>query len=106
MAQRALDRLNLPNAEAHFYFNAAMVLPVHLPGDFRLFWLTSVGRQAVRNWLESQWAPSAPGLKAVEAGSLGSKKQLRVQALVESHDPDAEMVFPPDPRYREHIISI
>lgn len=105
MAQQALDRLSAPGAEAHFYFESALVLPVQSGSDLRLYMLQSLRGAAMRSWVLSQWATAAPGLQAVlRAPRIAD--QLRVQALVESHDLDAQMVFPPDPRYWEHIKSI
>ncbi len=104
MAQQALDRLSAPRAQARFYFESALVLPVQSGNDLRLHVLQSLRGAAMRSWVLSQWATAAPGLQAVlKAPRID---QLRVQALVESHDPDAQMVFPPDPRYWEHIKSI
>jgi hypothetical protein len=105
MAQQALGRLSAPRAEARFYFESALVLPVQSGSDLRLHVLQSLRGAAMRSWVLSQWATAAPGLQAVlKAPRIAD--QLRVQALVESHDLDAQMVFPPDPRYWEHIKSI
>lgn len=113
LAQDALDRLNGPNAELRYYFHAGLVLPVYQgPSQqaFRLYMLHSLREQAMDNWLDSQWSTAAPGLAALKARAWNFGDARRVTALVETHEEDApagaEMVFPPDPRYWQHIRRI
>ncbi len=113
LAQSALDRLNAPNAELRYYFHAGLVLPVYRgpsQQDFRLYMLHSLREQAMDNWLDSQWSTAAPGLAALKARAWNFGDARRVTGLVETHDedapPGAEMVFPPDPRYWQHIRQI
>jgi Domain of unknown function (DUF4157) len=104
VAQRAVARLTAPGADARFYFDSALVLPVQNKTDLRLFALKSLQAEAMRNWVLNQWKTPAPGLQAVLTGTLNN--QLFVQAVVESHEPDAQLFFPPDPRYKQHIQQI
>ncbi len=104
IVQHALDRLQAADAEARFYFDSALPLPVQSGRDVRLFMLQSLHGAVMTNWVSSQWATRAPGLTAVLRAPMQS--QLRTQALVSSHEPDADMLFPPDPLYWQHIKSI
>lgn len=113
VAQSALDRLTEENAELHYYFDAALVLPVYEgPSQqaFRLYMLNALREQAMDNWLGSQWSAAAPGLAALQAGAWSAGDARRVTGLVETHEEDApagaEMVVPPDPRYWQHIVRI
>ena len=110
LARRALARLNSPNAELHYYFDAELVLPVYIgprQQAFRLYMLHPLRRRAMANWLACQWSSAAPGLRALQSGSWNAANARRVTALTQVEDEDApagaEMVFPPDPRYRQHI---
>ncbi len=111
IAQSARDRLNRPNAELHYYLNSALVLPVFRgpnQQNFQMFVKTELQNEAIDNWLGSQWSTAAPGLAGLQAGPSGAADTRRVQALVETHDadaqPGAQMLFPPDPRFWQHII--
>lgn len=113
VAQRALDRLNAPNAELHYYFDSALVLPTFMGGNqqaFRLYLLNRLREVAMRNWLACQWSTAAPGLAALQSGAWNAADARRVTGLVETHEDvapaGAEMIFPPDPRYQQHIQEI
>jgi len=111
IAQNALDRLNAANAELHYYLDSALVLPVFTGGDqqqFDMFVNAQLQNQAIDDWLSSQWSSAAPGLAALQALPSDAQGTRRVQGLVEAHQttPGAQMVFPPDPRYWEHINRI
>jgi hypothetical protein len=112
-ARRELERLDQPDAEIQFYFNAALILPVQSSAnvdDIRLFMKHSLRNQAIDNWLDSQWATAAPGLGALKRGAWSAAPARRVAALSKldapGTDPDQEMVISPDPRYQAHIRSI
>jgi Domain of unknown function (DUF4157) len=54
IAQGALNRLNAPNAELHYYLDSALVLPVFTGGDqqqFDMFVKTQLRDQAIDGWL-------------------------------------------------------
>ena len=113
MARRALARLNRPGAELHYYFDAELVLPAYVgPGqqDIRLYMLHPLRRRAMANWLACQWSSAAPGLRALQSGAWNAVNSRRVTALTQTQDEGApagaEMVFPPDPRYRQHIREV
>lgn len=111
IAQSALDRLNRPNAELHYYLNSALVLPVFQGGDaqnFRMFVRAQLQDEAIDHWLGSQWSSAAPGLAALQSGSSSAAGTRRVQALVENRtsQPGDQMVFPPDPQFWQHINSL
>lgn len=113
MAREELARMDDPNYELTYYLNAALVLPVQRAADVedvRLFMLHAQRNQAIDNWLASQWAPAAPGLRALQRGAWDSGAARRVAALTKLRGDgtvaDQEMVFSPDPRYQEHIKSI
>lgn len=110
MARDRLDELNEEDAELHFYLQAALVLPVHEGGgaqDVHLYLLNDLREQAIDHWLDSQWRTAAPGLDALKSGRWNGNDQRRVQALVEQRPGEEaagdEMVFPPDPRFWQHI---
>lgn len=111
IAQSALDRLNRPNAELHYYLNSALVLPVFRGGDpqnFHMFVSTPLQDEAIDHWLGSQWSSAAPGLAALRSGPANAAPTRRVQALVENRVPQRgdQMVFPPDPQFWQHINQI
>jgi hypothetical protein len=113
MAQRQLARLDEPNAELKFYFDAALVLPVQNSADvedIRLFFKHDLRERAIDNWLDSQWSAAAPGLRALKRGRWNAEGPRRVAALTRLRGggavPNQEMVISPDPRYQEHIKSV
>lgn len=111
-ARERLDELNEADAELHFYFQAALVLPVHEGGgaqDVHLYLLDELRDLAIDHWLDSQWRTAAPGLEALKNGRWNGRDQRRLQALVEHRPGEGgssdEMVFPPDPRFWQHITT-
>ncbi len=113
MIQEALDRLNEPGAEFRFYLESAMLLPVFGGSnaqDFSLYVHTDLQTQAMHNWLESQWTTQAPGLQNLLSAQPFSANNRRIQALVEyrvGQEPaNAQMVFPPNPLFWDHINRI
>lgn len=106
IAQRELDRLSAPEAELRYYLDSALVLPVLRGDHFEMVVRAQLLNAAIDRWLASQWAGQAPGLAALQARPPNADITRRVQALIPTPDSRAEMVFPPDPRFWEHIIQI
>jgi hypothetical protein len=112
-AQQRLDALNAPGAELRFYLDSALVLPVQAARnveDIRLYMKHDLRNRAIDNWLASQWAPAAPGLRALQRGSWSSPRARKVAALTKKRGGGAvqnqEMYVSPDPRYHDHIKSV
>ena len=111
VARSALDRLTAANAELHYYLDSGLVLPVFVGANrqvFEMWVMTSLRDQAIDDWLASQWSSAAPGLATLQALPSDDQGTRRVQGLVEARaaTAGAQMVFPPDPAYWQHINRI
>jgi len=102
-----------PAEELGRYLNAKLVLPVQASADVDviiLYMKHSVRQKAMENWLGSQWASAAPGLKQLKNGTWDDPGPRQVAALSKlvgpGTDPGQEMVISPDPTYQAHIKKI
>ena len=106
-AQDELDELMANDAELRMYLEAALVLPVRQGGladHVTLHYLHSRRRQALTNWLNSQWDGAAPGLAALRRGSWQDNNVRLVAAVSDQNNP-VEQFFSPDPHYHQHIVT-
>ena len=62
---------------------------------------------AFDRWLDSQWTSAPPGLRAIKRQAATQTDPRRIQAVVPQRNGGLDqMLFPPDPRYWQHIIRI
>ena len=107
--RRALASLTAPTGEARFYFHSPHVLPVYRAGisNFRFYYLQRLRELAFDRWLDSQWTSAPPGLRAIKRQAATQTDPRRIQAVVPQRNGGLDqMLFPPDPRYWQHIIRI
>ena len=100
-----------PAEELGRYLDAKLVLPVQASADvdaITLYMKHKVRQQAMANWLDSQWASAAPGLKQLKNGTWDDPAPRRVAALSKLYvsGTGQEIVISPDPQYQAHIKKI
>jgi len=114
IAQREIPRLTAPEGELRYYLDSNLPLPVQSSTNLdSITLLLKAGheRAAMDAWLESQWAPAAPGLAALQRGAWSTGARRMVEALSDETPPDAPpdqrttiaKVISPDPLYAMHI---
>jgi hypothetical protein len=109
IVRRALASLMAPTGEARFYFHSPHVLPVYRAGiqSFRFYYLQRLREGAFDRWLDSQWTSAPRGLRAIKRQAATQTNPRRIQAVVPQRNGGLDqMLFPPDPRYWQHIIRI